>query len=248
MKASLGCLDRLSAVLVLLGSIAAVPAAATVVPISNPSFETVNTAYGCTTGSSLNLDAFIATVYLGSSCSGADPFAGTWSVSGVVGVWHPGTEFYPLGVPDGTNVAFTNEGSISQILSGSMVGLGTYTLGVYIGGRCDSHPINNYTVTLLAGGSTPIASDSSTLVPSCGTFVLDTLSGTTNSSLVGESLEIVLSSTNLPGDTDHYQAAFDKVSLDFQPAATTPEPASFFLMGSGLLAMGGILRRRIFGR
>jgi PEP-CTERM motif len=29
---------------------------------------------------------------------------------------------------------------------------------------------------------------------------------------------------------------------------TTPEPASFFLMGSGLLAMGGILRRRIFRR
>jgi PEP-CTERM motif len=30
--------------------------------------------------------------------------------------------------------------------------------------------------------------------------------------------------------------------------SSTPEPASFFLMGSGLLAMGGILRRRIFGR
>jgi PEP-CTERM motif len=28
----------------------------------------------------------------------------------------------------------------------------------------------------------------------------------------------------------------------------TPEPASFFLMGSGLLAMGGILRRRILRR
>lgn len=30
--------------------------------------------------------------------------------------------------------------------------------------------------------------------------------------------------------------------------STTPEPASFLLMGSGFLAMGGILRRRIFGR
>jgi hypothetical protein len=30
--------------------------------------------------------------------------------------------------------------------------------------------------------------------------------------------------------------------------STTPEPTSFLLMGSGLLAMGGILRRRIFGR
>jgi hypothetical protein len=32
------------------------------------------------------------------------------------------------------------------------------------------------------------------------------------------------------------------------PSSTTPELASFFLMGSGLLAMGGILRRQIFGR
>ena len=247
-KAQLGCPARLSLVLVLLGLFTAGPAAASVVSINNASFETVDTTVGCTTGGSLNPGAFIATQFLGSFCVSSDPFAGTWSVSGVVGVWYPSFPYYPSGAPDGTNVAFANNGSISQILSGSTgtAGLGSYTLSAFIGGRCDV-PITNYTVQLFAG-SAPIASDSNTLVPSlapgagCGKFVLDTLTGNvTSSSLVGQSLEIVLSAT---GTNNTSQATFDDVTLTFQPAATTPEPGTLTLLGSGLLGLVHRLRRK----
>jgi hypothetical protein len=256
MKASLGCRARLSAVLVLLGLVAAVPAAASSVSINNPSFETVNIAVGCTTGSKLNPGTFISTQNLGSGCVGSDPFAGTWTVnpSEDVGVWYPGSPEYPSGAPDGTNVAFVNNGSISQILVSTAL-LGTYTLTVDIGGRCaaNSAPISNYTVELLAG-STAIVSDNSSLVPSlaspsgngCGTFVLDTLTGNvTSSSLVGQSLKIVLSAT---GSGDTSQAAFDDVTLNFQPAANTPEPGTLTLLGSGLLGLVHRLRRKRFAQ
>lgn len=251
-KASLGCPARSSAVLVLLGLMAAVPAAASVVSINNPSFETVETTVGCTTGGKLNSGSFISTQNLGSGCVGSDPFAGTWSVSGVVGVWYPRSPEYPSGAPDGTNVAFANNGSISQILSGSTgtAGLGSYTLSAFIGGRCDV-PITNYTVELFAG-STPIASDSNSLVPSlaspsgCGTFVLDTLTGNvTSGSLVGQPLKIVLSAT---GTNNTSQATFDDVTLNFQAAATTPEPGTLTLLGSGLLGLVHRLRRKRFCR
>jgi hypothetical protein len=237
---------RLSAVLVLLGLIAAGPAAASVVPINNHGFETVNTTTGCTDSSgNLSPNQFISTVYLGSGCSNADPFAGTWSVSGTVGVWYPDIVSYPSGAPEGTNVAFANDGSISQTLS-SMAVLGTYTLSLYVGGRCDI-PINNYTVALTAG-ATVIASDTSTLVSSltgtgkCSRFLTDTLIGTvTDSSLGSDQLVLTLSETG-GGNTN--QAAFDDVTLNFQPASTTPEPGTLILFGSGLVSLAYRLRRK----
>src|SRR5271167_4891059 len=149
-----GCLPRLSAVLILLGLITAGPAAASVVPIINSGFETVANVPGCSSSNTLNPGAFIGPVL---GCNGApplvpDPFVGTWSVSGGngdVGAWAPGTTYYPGGVPDGTTVAFANNGSLSQVLT-SNAGLGTYTLTLSVGGRCDVG-IGNYTVQLLAG-------------------------------------------------------------------------------------------------
>ncbi len=249
MKTPLSYLARLSAALVLLGWITVVAAVASSVPINNPSFETVANVSPCSSGNALAPGEFISTQPLGSGCVSSDPFAGTWTVnpSEDVGVWAPGTAFYPSGVPDGESVAFVNNGSISQVLSGSTAGLGTYTLSLSIGGRCDV-PITNYAVSLFAG-STLIASDNSSLVPSlaqpagsgCGTFVLDTLTGATSSSLVGDPLEIVLSAT---GSNNTSQAAFDDVTLNFQSASATPEPGTLALLGSGLLGLAHRLRRK----
>ena len=153
-------------------------------------------------------------------------------------------------MPDGQNAAFANEGSISQILSSTAL-LGTYTLSLFIGGRCDSHPINNYTVELFAG-STSLASDNGNLVSSltgtgCGRFVQDTLTGTVSSSSLGP-LKIVLSATNSTSTPDLNQAAFDDVTLNFQPAGNTPEPGTLILFGTGLLGLVHRLRRKRFAQ
>lgn len=260
MNASFGYLARLSAVLVLLASIAAIPTVAGPVTIDYPNFGYVANCAGVSTLHTLAQGAlsFISTIGLGSGCVNLDPFAGTWSVTNDVGVWNPGASiYYPSGTPGGNNIAFANNGSIYQVLS-SAVALGTYTLTVEIGGRCYDAPINNYTVELLAGGSTVIASDSSnssilsgTSGLNCGNFVLDTISGTTNNSLVGEPLEIVLSAIgtgplDIYGNYDASQVTFTDVTLD-GPSAI-PEPSTLTLFGSGLLAMAYLFRRKRFGQ
>ena len=232
---------------ILAGVLSTLPIHAGSIPITNPGFQTVANVTGCSAGNTLFANQFISTTNLGSGCQSADPFNGTWSVTGDVGVWFPSTGSpYPSGAPSGTNVGFLDSGSISQILS-STVALGTYTLGVYIGGRCDI-PINNYMVQLLAGGSTVIASDSNSLVPSltgsgCGTFMHDTLTGTvSNGALVGENLKIVLSAT---GSNDTTQTAAASIVIDFQELPpSVPEPATWVLTALGV---GVLLRLSSWG-
>jgi hypothetical protein len=233
---------------VLAGALGAIPIHASSIAINNPSFETVANVAGCSSSNTLVLGEFISTDNLGSGCVYADPFNGTWAVSGDVGVWAPSTTFYPGGVPNGESVAFTNNGSVSQIL-GSTAQLGGYTLSLDIGGRCDV-PNTNYTVELLAG-ATVIASDNNSKVPllatpsgsGCGTFVADTLSGNVTAPLVGQALEMVLSSA---GSNDTSQATFDALSLTFQgSSSSTPEPGSLGLALVGAIPLAvGLLQRR----
>jgi hypothetical protein len=253
MKAPVGWFARLSAVLLLLGSIAVIPAVASSVPITNPNFDTVANCAGVSSSNTLSQgeDDFISVDSLGSGCVDSDPFNGTWTASGDVGVWNPGTAggYYPSGTPGGNNIAFANNGSISQVLS-TDAAVGTYTLTVEIGGRCNNAPINNYGVELVAGSSNVLVSDSDnssilngTSGDNCGKFLTDTLTVTltSGSTGLGEPLEVVLSAT---GSGDTTQTAFAETALDFESPSTTPEPSSLTLFGSGLLAMAYLLRRK----
>jgi hypothetical protein len=83
---------------------------------------------------------------------------------------------------------------------------------------------------------------------SLGSYNMQTSFGPTSfgiyggSSVLGELTSGGLLSVNYAAGT---QGTFEAV---LGTPTATPEPASFFLMGTGLLAMGGILRRRIFRR
>jgi hypothetical protein len=223
---------------------------ATVVPVANPSFETLPGAgLGMACGPSCFFDQ-------GFAPPGWIFTAGTTN-TGLFGQLQPGSgpggsplppQYFNY-VPDGITVAWSDEAGsiIHQQIVGQTVNLGdTYTLTVYIGARGDTGGNGFNGGADLVLGSTVCAAAG--LQPSPGNWSLYTATcSTTNPLDANQPIIIQLNDTGttLLGS----QADFDNVQLtDSLNTAATPEPASFLLMGSGLLAMGGILRRRIFGR
>ena len=126
---------------------------------------------------------------------------------------------------------------VSQILSANVQADTTYTLMVDVGQRLD-FPLVSYTVALIANGVT-LASDSS-LRPAPGTFLTDTIlyNSGSNPAQLGQNLEIQLSGP-ISG-----QADFDDVRLNASPTTAVPEPASLWLMVSGVVSLLSLPRRR----
>jgi hypothetical protein len=137
-------------------------------------------------------------------------------------------------LPDGSIVAFSNGGTISQMLAASLTANTTYMLSVDVGHRLDGL-VTDYSIALYVGNmllaSLPAGTSNSAITP--GTFADETLTFTSGSKVIAGDLRIVLTSTGAQTD-------FDNVRL----TAATPEPSSLSLLAGGLGLLFFVFRRR----
>lgn len=160
-----------------------------------------------------------------------------WTMTGTGGSFQPSTTFFNLPLPGGPSdsiVAYSNGGTISQILGVTVQPDSTYTLSVYVGDRLDGE-VANYSIALDDGSttlcSTPTASNGA-IAP--GTFEDVTLTCSTGATVAPGALTIVLTSAGTQSD-------FDNVSVN---VVQSPEPASYLLLLIGLGAMVVFFRSR----
>ncbi len=160
----------------------------------------------------------------------------TLTVAGAAGVWYPVPGQYFTGAaPDGNQILYLNEGSVSQTLS-SVLTAGAYTLAVDVGHRLDGD-FGSPTISLLAGGNT-LVSGGSSFDPGSGNFgnfVLN-YTATAGSPYLGEPLAITISWGG--GQSD-----LDNVRLDGPASAPVPLPSAFLLLSPGLVGLAAIRRR-----
>ena len=92
------------------------------IQIQNPSFETVNgMTSGCGDGCGYNFDVGIP----------------GWTIAGDGGSFQPSSAALTLPAQDGQTVAYSEGGTIGQVLTSSLRGNSTYTLSVDVGHRLD---------------------------------------------------------------------------------------------------------------
>jgi hypothetical protein len=205
--------------LLVLGCISA-PVWADSITVQNGSFETTNP---------LNL---ICGINCGYNYSAIPDWTTT---GGDAGSWHISTGYYNSPVPDGGFIVWSNGGTISQTLTGtSLVANHTYTLSVDVGHRLDGFA-TNYSIALYAGNTLLGTHSGSNGDIPIGTFANETVSYKSGATVPSGDLSIVLTSSGAQTD-------FGDVQL-----TDTPEPSSLLLLGSGLLGVGGFLRRRLLG-
>jgi hypothetical protein len=179
-----------------------------VIPVVNASFESLGTLVGCGVGCAYS----------------SGPIPG-WTITGIGGSYQPSSSQLTLPSQDGSFVAYSNGGTISQDLGVSVQANSTYTLSVDIGHRAGL--VSTYSIALDDGSATLCTTNpanSNGGIP-VGTFATVTLTCTTGFAVAPGDLTIVLTAGG-------QQIDFDYVSL-VDPVAT-PEPAAVLLMVVGL--------------
>jgi hypothetical protein len=154
-----------------------------------------------------------------------------WSSSGGQGQIQAGAVPVFNSIPDGTVVAFSNGGTISQTV-GPIVQLGiVYTLLVDLGQRTDTAFVSS--AALLINGNTYAATG---INPTSGNFSTFTATYTGLAADVGQAITIQLASSGIQG-------IFDNVRLSDSVVTPTPEPGVMSMFAGGLGAIVLLSRR-----
>ncbi len=210
-----------------------IPAAATIIPVSNPSFEAPN--LGGANGTAFSFGV-----------------TGGWTDTGTPITWNIAayTSNIPFSsVPNGEQVAALGaaggaaNSTISQSLTTDLAANTTYSLSFFVGQAIPVYgPYEGYRAVLSANGVT-LASDVDGVDPSAGSFLLDTLTFD-SAHATGAQLAAIgtpLTITFFEGDTPTVggTVAFDQVQLIGTPDASVaaPEPGTLMLFGIGILAI-----------
>jgi hypothetical protein len=184
------------------------------IPIQNPSFEATSGMLGnCGTGCKYSYDTGIP----------------GWTISGNGGSFQPTSVYLTIPPQDGITVAYSQGGTIGQVLTTALQANSTYTLSVDVGHRLDGYA-TNYTISLLAGGTIlkSFSANSSAIAP--GTLATQTLTYSSGPTVnPGQMLAIQLYSASDQGD-------YDNVSLTVAPstpALTSADNATFTIGVAG---------------
>jgi hypothetical protein len=166
-------------------------------------------------------------------------YATGWTVTknipgGGGGAWNLPLRNYGGQAPDGSNVGWVLNASISQELAATVQAHYTYTLEAYVGKKSIvSSVIADYHLQLVAIESGAVLAEA-TGNATYNTFTLVTTEYIATNQHIGEHLKIVI------GDTHNAELDFDKVTLNSTHA---PLPSTVLLLGSGLVGVA-LLRRK----
>lgn len=153
-------------------------ASGVVIRVNNPGFEDTKPASG-----------------------GSIASANGWFISGVAGTFYPNTAAFADLAPQGNNVAYADNGSLSQIVSEGLQANAVYALIVEVGDRLNA-AFASYTINLYAGGT--LLASSSTPFPANGQFVTAVVNYDVQAGdpLIGQILTIELVSSGIQTEFD----------------------------------------------